>query len=166
MAKAAADNPNLPPNPLWEQLETERQLVESQLAGKEILAERIALLQQWVARLDQLEAQISPNASNSDGDQRDMLACRAASAGAAVQLARERYRDQLPLAEVLIQEDLVAHLHQLFEEVDALFMVGAPGGESYNWSMAGYEFVGSARPSWPKPVATDRWRAQAAAQTM
>ncbi len=139
LAKALTADPRLPLNALLEQLETESQLLESQLSATEALADRIALFDARLARLTRLEAEITPGSGKPSSDRRDMPACQAAHAGAALALSRERQRDQLTLPEVLILEDQVAHLHQLYEEIDALYRTGAAGGESENWSIAGYE---------------------------
>jgi hypothetical protein len=139
LAKALAADPRLPANALLEQLETESQLLESQLSAMEALADRIALFDARLARLTRLEAEIAPGAGKPSSDRRDLPVCQAARAGAALALSGERYRDQLTLPEILILEDQVAHLHQLYEEIDALYRTGAAGGESENWSIAGYE---------------------------
>ena len=139
LAGQLAASADMPPNQLCEQLETEGQKLAADLSACEALVERIALCERHLTRLTELQAEISRHPADGAGDPRDLGFCIAARAEAALGLAREKYRDQLSLAEVQVLEEHVARMHDMFQEIDSLYMVGARGGEAEKWTLAGYE---------------------------
>ena len=162
LVKALAERTSSQPNALLEQLEVEQQSIESQLAAKETLAERLAIRQQRVDRLDRLEADIRKKPGDAASKSLDLAVCRAAHAEAALRLAQERYRDQRALSEVLILEDEVSHLHELYSQINAFYLVGARGGEASNWGRAGFALCRAraelARACGDRPAALAHWR--------
>ncbi len=162
LVKALAERTSGPPNALLEQLEVEQQSIESQLAAEQTLAKHLIIRQQWLDRLDRLEADIAKKPGDAGGKSLDLAVCRAARAEAALRLAQERYRDQRALSEVLILEDEVGHLHEIYTQIDALYRVGERGGESQNWARAGFALCRAraelARACGDRPAALAHWR--------
>jgi hypothetical protein len=106
------------------------------------LARRIELRQAYAERLAKMEAVLHENADSGKTAAdalRSQAALRAAQAEAALELARERYRDQLGPAEIEILEDTAARLQLIFDQINALYLVGAAGGEAHHRARAGYQ---------------------------
>jgi hypothetical protein len=137
LAAALDAQPDATPSRWIDLLDAEHAAHQARLAVVVELSRRIELDEAYVDRLAKLEAEL--NGKTPATGNRNLLALRAAQAEAALELAREHYRDQLGPAEITILEDTAARLQELFDQITALYLIGEKGGESERRARVGYE---------------------------
>ncbi len=132
-------NPARPASGLPQRLGVEHKLLRTELALAKTKAGRIALLESHRHRLAALLETLGSDKSGSPTIESDLLACESATLLAGIELARESAAGTLSDAEVEFQIERCVSRIRVFQQINALYVVGARGGEAELWTQTVFD---------------------------